>query len=61
MACKCLEQFGRLPRRSQEHRTALPDFNKVVSYIVALGGVVVSVLATGPNVRGLNPAEDNGF
>jgi hypothetical protein len=28
---------------------------------VALGGVVVSVLATGPKVRGFNPAEDDGF
>jgi hypothetical protein len=29
--------------------------------IVALGGVVVSVLATGPKVVGTNPAEDDGF
>jgi hypothetical protein len=29
--------------------------------IVALGGVVVSVLATGPKVAGSNPAEDDGF
>jgi hypothetical protein len=28
---------------------------------VALGGVVVSVLATGPMVAGSNPAEDDGF
>jgi hypothetical protein len=28
---------------------------------VALGGLVVSVLATGPKVAGSNPAEDNGF
>jgi hypothetical protein len=28
---------------------------------VALGGVVVSVLATGPKVAGSNPAEDDGF
>jgi hypothetical protein len=30
-------------------------------YIVTLGGVVVSVLATGPKVAGSNPAEDDGF
>jgi hypothetical protein len=29
--------------------------------IVALGGLVVSVLATGPKVAGSNPAEDDGF
>jgi hypothetical protein len=31
--------------------------------VVALsgGGVVVSVLATGPKVAGSNPAEDDGF
>jgi hypothetical protein len=28
---------------------------------VALGGVVVSVLATGPKVAGSNLAEDDGF
>jgi hypothetical protein len=28
---------------------------------VGLGGVVVSVLATGPKVAGSNPAEDDGF
>jgi hypothetical protein len=28
---------------------------------VALGGVVVSVLATDPRFAGLNPAEDDGF
>jgi hypothetical protein len=28
---------------------------------VALGGLVVSVLATGPKVAGSNPAEDDGF
>jgi hypothetical protein len=28
---------------------------------VAIGGVVVSVLATGPRVAGSNPAEDDGF
>jgi hypothetical protein len=27
----------------------------------ALGGLVVSVLATGPKVAGSNPAEDDGF
>jgi hypothetical protein len=26
-----------------------------------VGGVVVSVLATGPKVAGSNPAEDDGF
>jgi hypothetical protein len=30
-------------------------------YHVALGGLVVSVLATGPKVAGSNPAEDDGF
>jgi hypothetical protein len=30
-------------------------------YGVALGGLVVSVLATGPKVAGSNPAEDDGF
>jgi hypothetical protein len=30
-------------------------------YFVALGGLVVSVLATGPKVAGSNPAEDDGF
>jgi hypothetical protein len=30
-------------------------------YAVALGGLVVSVLATGPKVAGSNPAEDDGF
>jgi hypothetical protein len=29
--------------------------------MIALGGVVVSVLATGPKVAGSNPAEDDGF
>jgi hypothetical protein len=29
--------------------------------MVAVGGVVVSVLATGPKVAGSNPAEDDGF
>jgi hypothetical protein len=29
--------------------------------VVALGGLVVSVLATGPKVAGSNPAEDDGF
>jgi hypothetical protein len=29
--------------------------------VVALGGLVVSVLATGPMVVGSNPAEDDGF
>jgi hypothetical protein len=28
---------------------------------LALGGVLVSVLATGPKVAGSNPAEDDGF
>jgi hypothetical protein len=28
---------------------------------VALGGLVVSVLATGPKVAGSNPGEDDGF
>jgi hypothetical protein len=28
---------------------------------VALGGLVVSVLANGPKVAGSNPAEDDGF
>jgi hypothetical protein len=28
---------------------------------VAVGGLVVSVLATGPKVREFNPAEDDGF
>jgi hypothetical protein len=28
---------------------------------VALGGLVVSMLATGPKVAGSNPAEDDGF
>jgi hypothetical protein len=34
-----------------------------VSEVVALGGLVISVLATGPDQRfaGSNPAEDDGF
>jgi hypothetical protein len=32
-----------------------------VRILVALGGLVVSVLATGPKVAGSNPAEDDGF
>jgi hypothetical protein len=33
----------------------------LVKRLVALGGVVVSVPATGPKVAGSNPAEDDGF
>jgi hypothetical protein len=33
----------------------------ILRVLVALGGVVVSVLATGPKVRGFKPAEDDGF
>jgi hypothetical protein len=33
----------------------------VLDWVVALGGLVVSVLATGPKVAGSNPAEDDGF
>jgi hypothetical protein len=29
--------------------------------LCALGGLVVSVLATGPKVAGSNPAEEDGF
>jgi hypothetical protein len=32
-----------------------------IRWAVALGGLVVSVLATGPKVAGSNPAEDDGF
>jgi hypothetical protein len=35
--------------------------NSNILRLVALGGVVVSVLATGPKVAGSNPAEDDGF
>jgi hypothetical protein len=39
--------------------------HKTLHYVdyhaVALGGLVVSVLATGPKVAGSNPAEDDGF
>jgi hypothetical protein len=31
------------------------QFNYLVKYTVALGGLVVSVLATGPKVRGFDP------
>jgi hypothetical protein len=34
---------------------------RIILLLVALGGVVVSVLATGPKVAGSNPAEDDGF
>jgi hypothetical protein len=39
------------------------DVSEVLASIiaVALGGLVVSVLATGPKVAGSNPAEDDGF
>jgi hypothetical protein len=33
----------------------------IPNLIVAVGGLVVSVLATGPKVAGSNPAEDDGF
>jgi hypothetical protein len=36
-------------------------FRAVTEWKVALGGLVVSVLATGPKVAGSNPAEDDGF
>jgi hypothetical protein len=38
-------------------------WRKIINLVktVALGGVVVSVLATGPKVAGSNPAEDDGF
>jgi hypothetical protein len=32
-----------------------------IKHFFALGGVVVSELATGPKVAGSNPAEDDGF
>jgi hypothetical protein len=32
-----------------------------ISFSVVLGGLVVSVLATGSKVAGSNPAEDDGF
>jgi hypothetical protein len=32
-----------------------------LNLLVALGGLVVSVLATGPKVAGSIPAEDDGF
>jgi hypothetical protein len=41
--------------------SVLVTFEMVVIHFVALGGVVVSVLATGPKVAGSNLAEDNGF
>jgi hypothetical protein len=47
---------------------AVPNISLLTDYdkenyqvIVTLGGVVVSVLATGPKVAGSNPAEDDGF
>jgi hypothetical protein len=39
----------------------IEKFHNLYSLPVALGGVVVSVLATGPKVAGSNPAEDDGF
>jgi hypothetical protein len=33
----------------------------ILLFLVALGGVVVIVLATRPKVAGSNPAEDDGF
>jgi hypothetical protein len=35
--------------------------NRPIDIFPALGGLVVSVLATGPKVRGFKPAEDDGF
>jgi hypothetical protein len=35
--------------------------DKFIETNVALGGLVVSVLATGPKVAGSNPTEDDGF
>jgi hypothetical protein len=48
------------------HLTVLLRFMSLITYEtltlwVALGGLVVSVLATGPKVAGSNPAEDDGF
>jgi hypothetical protein len=38
------------------------ELRKIRKYqYFSLGGVVVSVLATGPKVAGSNPAEDDGF
>jgi hypothetical protein len=36
-------------------------FEEHEGHFVALGGLVVSVLATGPKVASSNPAEDDGF
>jgi hypothetical protein len=35
--------------------------SKYQSMFVALGGVVVTVFATGPKVRGIKPIRDDGF
>jgi hypothetical protein len=47
------------------NKMALIDTDYLLHYFntrsCALGGVVVSVLATGPKVAGSNPAEDDGF
>jgi hypothetical protein len=51
-----------LPEYEAGVLTILPRFSDYYSIIiVALGGVVVSVLATGPKVAGSNLAEDDGF
>jgi hypothetical protein len=51
-------------KSSHDRHIGITDGRKLESCMllgVALGGVVVSVLATGPNVAGSNPAEDDGF
>jgi hypothetical protein len=58
--------FDPLSRDGRWKRKVLRPDDNSRSYLnvltkVTLGGLVVSVLATGPRFAGSNPAEDDGF
>jgi hypothetical protein len=64
----CINFYGKLPRTKTapllQHThiiLLMYRYRQNTWHVVALGGLVVSVLTTGPKVAGSNPAEDDGF
>jgi hypothetical protein len=57
----CVRRLMRSNYKGLGRRVFYTGGNAWTVELLSLGGVVVSVLATGPKVRGFKPAEDDGY